>query len=163
MGERRPSLGRMPSLKAMKVEEGGLTAALTSPERRASLKPTFTRDSSRPKLDTTATARRSQPSGLLAEVRRVSADKAELEALSGGGATVVARTTTTTTVASAAAGITSTRSITSAVGTSVGAAAGHLAQRRPDHLNVPPRGRTWDSPRVGDWLGSPPSQLRRGA
>jgi len=40
-------------------------AALTSPDRRTSLKKTFTRDSSTPRVDATATARRFQPAPLL--------------------------------------------------------------------------------------------------
>ena len=64
-----PNLGRRPSNTTIAVEAGGLKDAIASPERRASLKPTFTRDSSSPKIDATATARKSLPSNLLNEVR----------------------------------------------------------------------------------------------
>ena len=40
-------------------------AALSSPRRKSSLKKTYTRDSSTPVIDATATARRSQPAPLL--------------------------------------------------------------------------------------------------
>ena len=73
MSKKRPSLSRgsspglteRPSNAMVSVEGDNTMAALTSPKRRTSLKKTFTRDSSTPMIDATATARRSQPAHLL--------------------------------------------------------------------------------------------------
>lgn len=73
MSKKRPSLPKAtspgltarPSNVMVSVEGDNTMAALTSPKRKSSLKKTFTRDSSTPVIDATATARRSQPAPLL--------------------------------------------------------------------------------------------------
>jgi hypothetical protein len=64
-GEASPGLTERPLNAMVSVEGGNTLAALTSPGRKSSLKKTFTRDSSTPTIDATATARRSQPAPLL--------------------------------------------------------------------------------------------------
>ena len=60
-----PGLTERPSNVMVSVEGDNTMAALSSPRRKSSLKKTYTRDSSTPVIDATATARRSQPAPLL--------------------------------------------------------------------------------------------------
>ena len=90
-GEASPGLTERPLNAMVSVEGGNTLAALTSPGRKSSLKKTFTRDSSTPTIDATATARRSQPAPLLqalstGDAAKSRRDSSEFTAASPAGA-----------------------------------------------------------------------------
>ena len=74
---RTPSSKR-PSNKQVDVGDGGMLAAIASPDKRPSLKKTQSDDKSSPMIDAEASLRREVPAGLLAEVRRRSSSSLEL-------------------------------------------------------------------------------------